>query len=59
MSQSPKASFLNGFLRLCGKLAPLQRWHLAELAPTRKLAPMLVLKNCPLAIISTAYLRSA
>jgi hypothetical protein len=42
-----EASFLNGFLRLRGKLAPTHRWHSAELGPTRELAPMLVLKNWP------------
>jgi hypothetical protein len=42
-----EASFLNGFLHLRGELAPTQRWHSAELVPMRKLAPMLVLKNCP------------
>jgi hypothetical protein len=35
----PEASFLKVSLRLHGKLAPTQRWHLAELAPTGKLAP--------------------
>jgi hypothetical protein len=44
----PEASFLNGFSRLRGKLEPTQRWHSAELAPTRELAHTLVLKNCPL-----------
>jgi hypothetical protein len=43
----PEASFLNGFLRLRAELAPTQRWHLAELAPMRELAPTLVLKNFP------------
>jgi hypothetical protein len=46
-TQDPEASFLNGFLRLRGELVPMQRWHSAELVPTRKLAPMLVLKNSP------------
>jgi hypothetical protein len=34
-------------LRLCNELAPTQWWHSAELAPTQKLAPTLVLKNWP------------
>jgi hypothetical protein len=32
-------------LRLHGELAPTQRWHSAELAPTRELTPTRVLKK--------------
>jgi hypothetical protein len=45
---APEASFLKVSLRLCGNLAPTQRWRLAQLVPTCKLAPTEVLKNCPL-----------
>jgi hypothetical protein len=47
MVSAPEASFLKERLRLRGKLAPTQQWHSAQLAPTQKLAPMLVLKNWP------------
>jgi hypothetical protein len=51
----PGASFLKVSLRLRGELAPTQWWRLAQLAPTRELAPAEVLKNCPLGVVGGGY----
>jgi hypothetical protein len=50
-----EASFLKVSLRLRGELAPMQRWRLAQLAPTRELAPTEVLKNCPQGIATKMF----
>jgi hypothetical protein len=53
MGKEYEASFLKEYSRLRSKLAPTQRWHSAQLAPMRELAPMLVFKKLASSLYAT------